>query len=369
MLVDVGAIDGEAGDDFGERVPQAVEREVARSSVALGDALERVREHVQLARHRRLHDQPLAVVADIVERVDEAGHLRIGTTQPLQLAALDEHAVEIVEVAVPGCPSDGPASGKRFARREDLFCDDVEVAAAELLQHREVQCRIEEPVGMIDAHGLDAPALDQLFQERVRRGKHLRVFDPQAGQLIHVEESAVVDLVRRRAPVRQAVGLRLEELVQDVEALRTSDLAIDLAHRRGNAFAHGRTLGHEPRQPRAGHFFFPLTFVDEFDERHRFTVPVLGVQVGKVLQRGQDAEELVELRAVSAEHCREWSDGAPKDERRELRIDRQFVVAAVAKNERAVFERQRKLAALEHAAVLIAEDRQQQLGVERGLDR
>ena len=51
-----------------ERVAQAVEREVARAPVAFGDALERVREHVQLARHRRFHNQALAFVAHVVER-------------------------------------------------------------------------------------------------------------------------------------------------------------------------------------------------------------------------------------------------------------------------------------------------------------
>ena len=41
-LVDVGAVHGEARDDLGEHVAQAVEREVARSPVALADARSRV---------------------------------------------------------------------------------------------------------------------------------------------------------------------------------------------------------------------------------------------------------------------------------------------------------------------------------------
>ena len=69
----------------------------------------------------------------------------------------------------------------------------------------------------------------------------------------------------------------------------------------------------------------------------------------------------MELRAVGAEHRRERPDGAPQDGRRLLRIDRQLVVAVV-EDERAVGEAERQLAALEHAPVLIAEDRQQQLG-------
>ena len=37
--------------------------------VALADPVEHVREHVELARHRGVHDQPLALVEHVVERL------------------------------------------------------------------------------------------------------------------------------------------------------------------------------------------------------------------------------------------------------------------------------------------------------------
>ena len=61
-------------------------------------------------------------------------------------------------------------------------------------------------------------------------------------------------------------------------------------------------------------------------------------------------------------------DGRAVDARRLARVDRQLVLE-VAQPERAVAEDQLQLPALEHVAVLIAEDRQQQLGVQLRLDR
>ncbi len=55
--VDVRSIHGEAGDHFPQRVPQGVEGEVARPPRLLGQAVELMREHVQLAGQRDLHDQ------------------------------------------------------------------------------------------------------------------------------------------------------------------------------------------------------------------------------------------------------------------------------------------------------------------------
>ena len=50
------------------------------------------------------------------------------------------------------------------------------------------------------------------------RLEDLRVLDAESGQRVDVEEPAVIDLVRGRAPVGETVGLRLEQLVQPVEA-------------------------------------------------------------------------------------------------------------------------------------------------------
>ena len=73
-------------------------------------------------------------------------------------------------------------------------------------------------------------------------------------------------------------------------------------------------------------------------------------------------------RAVGAELRGERPDGTSQDLRRLLGVDRKLVVE-VLQRQLAVGEIELQLAALEHAPVLIAKDRQQQLVVQRGLDR
>ena len=106
VLVHVGAVDREAGDDLGDDLAQAVAREVARLAAALGNAVEHVREHGELARHCRLDDQPLARVEHVIERLEASGELGVGPAQLARLAGVDVEAVEIVEVVVAGRPVD-----------------------------------------------------------------------------------------------------------------------------------------------------------------------------------------------------------------------------------------------------------------------
>ena len=73
-------------------------------------------------------------------------------------------------------------------------------------------------------------------------------------------------------------------------------------------------------------------------------------------------------RAVGAERRGERPDGTPQDLWRLLGVDRKFVVE-VLQRQLAVREIELQLAALEHAPVLVAEDRQQQFVAQRRLDR
>ena len=123
--------------------------------------------------------------------------------------------------------------GGSLVAGEDLLGDDVERAIRrqpigrafesqrprrEVLQHREVARRVEQAVGVVDADRVTLPSRISDREQLVRRLEDLRVLDAQAGERVDVEEAPVVDLVRRRAPVREAVGLRLEQLVEPVEA-------------------------------------------------------------------------------------------------------------------------------------------------------
>ena len=73
---------------------------------------------------------------------------------------------------------------------------------------------------MIDPHAGHPSLGDEPGQQSVDRREDVGILDAQAGERVDVEEAPVVDLVRRGAPVGEAIGLLLEQLVQRVERLR-----------------------------------------------------------------------------------------------------------------------------------------------------
>ena len=62
-------------------------------------------------------------------------------------------------------------------------------------------------------------------------GEDRRVFHAQSNQVVHVEEAAVVDLLRGSTPGRQPIRLRVQQQVQAVEAVRIPFDAIDGSQR------------------------------------------------------------------------------------------------------------------------------------------
>src|ERR1700730_17360391 len=58
--------------------------------------------------------------------------------------------------------------------------------------------------------------------------EQLGQFHAQAGQLVDVEETPVIDLFRSNAPIRDPVGLHFEQLVQARETQRVTRLTTEL---------------------------------------------------------------------------------------------------------------------------------------------
>ena len=233
LLVDVGAVDGKTGDHLGDRIAQAVEREIARAPVALADAVEHVGQDIQLAGHRGVHDQPLGVVEEIVEGAGLAGRPAVDLAHAPGVGVGDEHPVYLIEEVVAGGAVDRPVRGQPFAARQDLFGDDVERSrpgsagyapgvGRQVLQHLEIPGRVEQAIRMIDADAAHQTVAQKRRQQLVNRAEHLRIFDPQPGQGVDVEEPAIVDFLRGGPPVCQPVGLLLEQLVQRIEGPRLS---------------------------------------------------------------------------------------------------------------------------------------------------
>jgi hypothetical protein len=74
----------------------------------------------------------------------------------------------------------------------------------------------------------------------------------QRGQLVDVEEAPVVDLVAGHAPVRQAVGLRVDQGVERVEARALADASVELSPPSSRPGAGADAAKAPPGAPSAG---------------------------------------------------------------------------------------------------------------------
>ena len=139
-------------------------------------------------------------------RFAQACRPRVQPAEAFHARRVEEEPVDLVEEAVAGRAVHLPVVTQAFAAGEDLLRDHIQrrvlacLVARELLQPPEVGLRIEQPVGMIEPKGMNLslaqPAADQL----VCRFEDDLVLHAHAGQIVHVEEAPVVDLVHGGAP-------------------------------------------------------------------------------------------------------------------------------------------------------------------------
>ena len=86
--------------------------------------------------------------------------------------------------------------------------------------------RIEKAIDVIDAQAGHLPFGDQLQRAAVARFEDFRILHAHADEIGDVEKPSIVDLLAGDAPVRQPVPLPIEEIVERVEALGVSLLAV-----------------------------------------------------------------------------------------------------------------------------------------------
>ena len=113
------------------------------------------------------------------------------------------------------------------------------------------------------------------------------------GEVVDVEEAAVVDLVERGSPVRETIGLCLEELVKAVEARRVARDAVHRTDGLRDRRRDGRALAERVERGASG---FLLA-----------KAPLGGFRISAVgcRQRVERIEDLAELvRVVTAEALR-----------------------------------------------------------------
>ena len=136
----------------------------------------------------------------------------------------------VVHEVVSGGAVGGPIGREAFMGEQDLLDPEhgplaqavralrgegVE-AAAELAA---VVARAGEAIDVVDADAIDEALLIQAEDRAVGVLEHFRHLDADAGEAVHVEEAAPVDLVGGGAPPGQAIGLAFEQAVEALLAL------------------------------------------------------------------------------------------------------------------------------------------------------
>ncbi|MNP31417.1 hypothetical protein D3C76_1245360 [compost metagenome] len=111
-----------------------------------------------------------------------------------------------------------------FALAKDFFHIDRQVPARcqavdAPAQFAAVAPWVGEAVDVVDAQPVDQPLRHQLENLRVGRLEHRRALYAQATQLVDIEKTPPVDVVRGGAPTGKPVTLAFQQVVQALEAL------------------------------------------------------------------------------------------------------------------------------------------------------
>ena len=115
---------------------------------------------------------------------------------------------------------------------------------------------------MIDPQPGDRAAPDQLEQEPMRVVENLRQFHPDRGQIVDVEETPVIDFLRRHPPESEAISLVGEQGIERVEAARVARGAVDDGEGFFDRFLHRRRFLAAALQPALDDFLFPRPLRD-----------------------------------------------------------------------------------------------------------
>ena len=100
--------------------------------------------------------------------------------------------------------------------RQDLLDHEIERPRRLLAQADAVALGVEQPVDMIDAQTVQRPLAEQFEHEAVGVVEQFRLLHAQAGELVDVEEAAIVDVVGGDLEIRRAPVLSLDQAMQAI---------------------------------------------------------------------------------------------------------------------------------------------------------
>ena len=128
------------------------------------------------------------------------------------------------------------------------------------LKVSQVPHRVVQPVDVVDPQAVDVAAHEQVERQAMAFLEDLRILHADRGQLVDVEEAAVVDFVGRGLPVHQPIDLPIEEVVEAVVAARILRRAVEIAHVSGDVGGDPGGAAHEAAKPVLDDLLFPLPF-------------------------------------------------------------------------------------------------------------
>src|SRR5215475_10747006 len=239
----------------------------------LGQAVEAVRQRIHFTGERHLHDEVFGVIDDLGKRTRILSPIAVETCPGAALLCINKETVEQVEKVVATRTIDRPVLPECFVRAKNFFDHNVEwpiqdalrcitslnqrgveergdLLLTELLERRigltepmchvedvvllealEILLRIVEPIRMIDAYPVHLALAQQAQDQPVGGGKHFGGFHTQRGQLVDIEETPVVDLLRGHTPVTEPIDLSLQQSIQQIKTLRLARRAIEERYR------------------------------------------------------------------------------------------------------------------------------------------
>ena len=244
-----------------------------------------------------------------------SGEAAIEQLKRFLLGVIDEEAVHQVQKAVAGGAFDGPFGSQRLVAGQDLLGHDIEGPIARfryravsslgvpvgsrapgfagVLQEAEIFLRLEKPVRMIHAQPANVALTHQIENQRMHRGEDFGIFHANGGEIVDVEEAAVVDLVHRDAPEAEAIGFAFQQPLQAVEAAGLTAPAVDFDQRGVDGFRGLRAGLQQARQPALDDLLLPLALAD---------LGIVGFGVaGQMAQSGNDAFQFRNVLVVGAQ--------------------------------------------------------------------
>ena len=143
---------------------------------------------------------------------------------------------------------------------------------------------------MIDPQAIDVAAGQQLEHQAVTFREDLGRLHADGRQLVDVEEAAVIDLIVGGLPVREAIDLGVQQLVEVVVTVRVSGRPVEFQHAAANVRGDGRGAFHQRAEPALYHLFLPLSL--------RHGGGLSDGAFGQMLEGGDDALQFAQLLGV-----------------------------------------------------------------------